>query len=346
VSPAGKSDFRRYIEQFGSLPPDTVLGHTVLYSVGDGEYDGVQMAAEFARLGLSPKFLPGDINPADAFEKATKSLDNTRYALNPPNIPGVSTDHYAVILMREARRDKTKIVRHAIREIRDSKHAVLQYDQVAEFEYYKPVTRSGKVDYSSWRVRPTRTLQVPASSEEDAALTALMQKFDAQMDRYLHTHDGQKIRTLIREYLVYLNAITLKSSAYFVHNTRTSELLALQEFCRGLGVPRTDIMLIPMVDLPGLRTEVVEAFEVQAFNDLMGVKAAVEKLRAARTGPISPAAFMKLKEQYDDVLAKANEHSRVLDVVQNTTSDAALVALQAITDLGAEVAAGLAGGTP
>lgn len=338
-----KSEYHRYIAQFGALPPDVTLGNIVMYSVSDGEYDGNQMAAEFSRLNLLPRFLPPPINPLDAFEKATKSLDNTRYAMNPPN---AGSDYYAVILIREAARNKTKVVRHAIREIRDSKHAVLQYDQVAEFEYYKPVTRSGKVDYTSWRVRPSRTLMVAASAEEDAALHAMMAEFQRQMDRHLKTYDGQKIRTLFRDYLKYLNAITMKASVYFVHNTRSQELEALREFSQTLGVKGTEILCLPQADIPSLRQSVVESFEVQAFNDLMGIKAAVDKLRAARTGPISPAAFMKIKEQYDEVLLAANEHSRVLEVAQDTTSDAAMVALQAITDLGAEVAAGLAGGTP
>lgn len=339
-----KSEFRTYIDTFGELPPDVLLGYMTYYSVADGEYDKTQMASEFARLGLSPAFLPADINPADAFEKATKALDNTRYTLNPPS---GNQDHYAVILMREAARDKTKIVRKAIREIRDSKNSVLQYDEVAEFIFYKPVTRAGKVDYTSWRVRPTRTA-MPVSAEEDKAFDSLIQTFKDQFDRHLKYHDGQKIRTLLREYLVYLNAILMRPTGgiYFVHNTRSPEVLALQEFCTTLGVTRTALTLVPLPDLPTLRTEVVDVFQQEAFNDLMNIKATIDKLRAARTGPISPAAYLKIKEDYDAVLTKATEYSRVLDVVQDTTSSAAMVALQAITDLGAEVAAGLSGGTP
>jgi len=339
VSPTAKSEFRSYIDQFGELPPDVLLGYMTYYSVGDGEYDSAQMASEFQRLGLSPAFLPATINPADAFEKATKALDNTRYALNPPN---GNQDHYAIILIREAARDKTKIVRKAIREIRDSKNSVLQYDEVAEFIFYKPVTRAGKVDYTSWRVRPTRT-STAVSVEEDAALTQLVQTFKDQFDRHLKYHDGQKIRTLIRDYLIYLNAISMRETGgiYFVHNTRSKEVLALREFCSTLGVARTSVMLVPLADLPSLRVEVVDAFQQEAFNDLMGIKASIEKLRANRTGPISPTAYLKIKEEYDTVLNKANEYSRVLDVVQDTTSSAAMVALQAITDLGAEVAAGM-----
>lgn len=339
-----QSEFRSYLDQFGSLPPDCLLGNLVMYGVSDGEYDGDKMAIDFAQLGLSPAFLPPPINPADAFEKATKALDNTRYALNPAG-SGINTDHYAIILMREAARDKTRIVRKAIREIRDSKNAVLQYDEVAEFQFYRPVTKAGRVDYSSFRVRASRTA-TPVSVTEDAALTDLEATFQTQMDRHLKTHDGQKIRTLIRDYLRYLNATKMKASCYFVHNSRASEIEALQEFFERLGVSGTEIRLFPLADIPMLRENIVEAFQVQAVNDLLTIKDKVDKLRAARSGPISPTAYLKIKAEYDEILDQANETSRVLDVVQDTTSDAAMVALQAITDLGAEVAAAMNGVTP
>lgn len=341
------SPVRDYIDQYKTLPADATLGHIVWYSVADGEYDPAFIEQEFLRLGLSLTYLPGPINPHDAFEKAAKSLDNTRYELNPvgtTTVPGVQfPDHHAIVLMREAKRDKEKVVRQLWREIRDSKNAKLRFDQVGEVVFYRPVMRNGKIDYSSWRIR-RQIVGQPVSVTEQQALDAMLKKFDDQFARHLSFHDGQKIRTIVRGYLTYLNAIAMKDSVYFIFNNRTPELLALKEFCENLQVKKTAITVVPLADLPALREDVIEAWEREAIERLIEVSDAIDKLMANRVGPPKIEAYTKLMAQYQDVMDRAGEYTRTLQVSQDSTADTALHVQGKLADLQSAVATGLANG--
>lgn len=321
------AEFRRHLDEAGALPPGCMLGYIVYSTVEEAPYDAAVMENLFTKLGLNPQFLPGPINPADAFEKATTACSGFKYD---------TSLGQAEILIREVVRDKNSVVRKLTREIKDAKGRRLDYTEVGEFVFYRPTAVNGSVDHRTATVRSSLALGVVDA--ERAVLSELVRKFDTEYHRYRDFHDGQRVRKIIRDYLLYLNAIQMKPSVYFVHNSRASELEGLQSFVNTLHINgRTSMSLLPIPELAAMRQEVITAFEREAEEALLGVVAEIQKLRKTRKGPIKPEAYARVKEKYDDVINKAREHSRTLQVGQDRTGAAAEIALNALVALQSDV---------
>ena len=134
---------------------------------------------------------------------------------------------------------------------------------------------------------------------------------------------------------MYLNAVQMKPSVYFVHSSRSDELERLKTFADGLGT--ASLMLLPQADLPRLRQDIIDAFQEEAEKDLSQVIVDIQKLRSSRSGDIRPAAYVKIKEDYDRVMRKASEYSRTLQIGQDRTAGAAELAIDALMALQADV---------
>jgi hypothetical protein len=316
---------RAYIEANGNLPPDCVLGYIAWFSVNDAAYDAERLIKDFDRLQLNSTMLPAPLRADDAFEKASKEIDKFKYA-----IVGGST---AEILIREVSRDARTIQRHMIREVKDSAGKRLLYEKVGELTFYRGRVVGGVVDQSSTRARAT--LDPALSPSERDILTPVVSQFTEAYHRYRDFHDGQKVRGILRNYLVYLNAVQMKPSVYFVHSSRADELERLKAFADGLGT--ASLMLLPQADLPRLRQDVIDAFQEEAEKDLQQVVVDIQKLRSSRSGDIRPTAFAKIKEDYDRVMRKASEYSRTLQIGQDRTAGAAELAVDALMALQIDV---------
>lgn len=323
-----KTDFRLYIEENGKLPADCVLGHIAWFTVEDGQYDAVKISDDFDRLGLNPKWLPPAISPTDAFLKASSEIGGFEYA-----VVGGNT---ARVLVRDVIKSKDVIIRHIVREVVDAKNVQLLYEEVGEIAFYKPAVRGGRVDLSSARYRVT--LSQSLVQEEKDILNTLISQFGYAYSRYADYHDGQKIRGVVRNYLLYLNGIAMKASVYFVHSSRASELERLQEFVNGLSKGATSLTLLPLADLPSLRTEVVDAFQREAEKELQHLAEEIAKVRATRKGPISTSKYAQMRDEYNRVMAKATEYTRTLQISQDRTAGAAETVVDLLTELQSDFA--------
>jgi hypothetical protein len=322
--PRFKSGLKTYIEEHGKLPPDCVLGHIAWFTVGDDLYDAKKISDDFDKLGLNPSYLPPSISPTDAFLKASTDIGGFEYA--------VAGDNTARVLIRDVVKDKERVIRHIVREVVDAKNVQLLYEEVGELTFYKPAMRNGHIDNSAarYRVSMSKTLV----QEELDILGDLVAKFEAEYIRHRDFHDGQKIRGVVRNYLLYLNGIAMKPSVYFVHNTRADELENLQTFVNGLSpTGLASLTMLPLADLPSLRTEVVDTFQREAVKDLERLAEDIVKVRATRTGPITDKAYGLLRDEYNTVMAKATEYTRVLQISQNTTAGAAETVADLLSDL-------------
>jgi hypothetical protein len=319
------SDFRAYIDANQALPKDCVLGYIAWFSVEDAAYDAERLAKDFDRLNLSTALLPAPIRADDAFEKASKEIDRFKYA--------VAGDSTAEIMVRDVSRDKEAITRHLIREVKDSQGKRLLYERVGELVFYRAISRGGVVKQKSARCQGRLVNNL--SPSERQVLSPKIEEFHQAYSRFKDFHDGQKIRGVLRDYLTYLNAVQMKPSVYFVHATRAEELERLKEFADGLGT--ASMMLLPQADLPRLRQEVIDAFQVEAEKDLALVVTNIAKLRASRTGDIRPEAYNKIKSDYDRVMMKASEYGRTLQISQDRTAGALSLAMDSLVALQADV---------
>lgn len=319
-----------YVAANASLPPEVILGNITWFEVNDGAYDADKLEAGFVRHNLNPHFLPRPINPADAYEKASRNAEGHKYAVQLPD-GSLGT---AEILVRDVSRSDAQIVRHLVREVRDSSNKELAYDKVGELVFYRPKLVGNRVDHRSANVRST--LAQGLTPEEHTMLVGLTQKFDADYDRYRNFHDGQKMRGVLREYLLYLNAVLMKASVYFVHNTRADELARLVAFAAEFDGLSIQTWQIP--DIQGHRENVVDAFQREAEKDMAGIIATITKLRSTRKGGvISPGQYLKVKEEYDNVVRRAGEWGRRLEISQFRTEGAAELAAEALATLQGDV---------
>lgn len=310
---AAKSDFRKYMDKAGELPPDTILGQLVYFTVRDGLYDGPTLEKWFDELDLNSKFIPEPNNPINAFKSATSAVDGTDYRF--------ANGNTAEVLVRDLKSTPEVLSRQLTREIKDTRQQRLAYEKVGECVFYRPVTTNGKVQYGTERVRYSLEPGV-VSAEERPLLEGVLQRVDELYQEGRNYWDQDKVRGIIRNYVIYLNGLRLKDGVYFVHRNRGDELERLAEFTGRLvqrDGARNSMTLIPWVDLESLREELIESFQDEAVNDLRKVAASIQTLRSTRS-KITPAAYAKIKGSFDSVMGKAVEYTRTLKIDQDRTS--------------------------
>lgn len=323
---AVKSDFRKYLDQSGTLPDDCVLGWIVIYQVRDAEYDRSLMEQAFDDLQMNSAFLPAPNNPLHAFQKATSSVNDTDYAL-----PHGEIGH---VLVRDQRDDKEMVIRQLTREIRDPRRGHLGYSKIGECVFYRPVTRAGTVQYGTERVRLTVD-NAMLTPDERPALDGVIQTMNDQYIRHRDFMDAMKYRAVIRQYLLFLNALKVKDGFYFVHANRADELNKLRTLVERMGGGST-LWSMPLVNLDAQRDMVIEAYEREAEESLQDVIAQIQHVRSTRK-TVTPAAWAKLKTQYDVAVTRAKEYQRTLKVKTITTSASQDLALDALMELQAQL---------
>lgn len=316
------TDFQKYLAETGALPEDVILGRITLTRISDEPIRRDDLIQWFDEEQLNPALLPPPIKAVDAYRKATTEVEDYTYELE---------GNTATVLTRDVSSDQQRVIRHFIREIRDSRNRLLTFDKVGEAIFYRPsVGPDSKVIPGTERFQITLNAAVMHPGE-DAQLDVMFQRCSASYDRYVNFLDGQKLRMVVREYQKYLNAIELKGGVYFVHANRTDELLRLQRVVQRFG-GTCRMHLIPLVNLENERQMVVEAFQREATQALDAIVVEITMLRANRK-KITPAAYAKMRARYDTVMNQASEYLRTLGITQETTAAAAEVALDALVGL-------------
>lgn len=330
MTAAAKSEFRKHIDKFEALPKDVMLGYIAWFTVNDGAYKLADISARFDMLMLDPRFVPVETSAFNAFEKACSN------ALKAAKQYSLDQQHVGQIMaIREAFKSDEKVVRHVVREVRDSKRARLRYEPVAELVLFREKTDArNKIMRGSGAIRSGlfHNVLLPGEAEQ---VNEVIREWEAEYDRLYNFIDGDKVRKILRDYVSFLNGVMMKSGVYFVHVTHEDQLLRLQEFAETLG-NGCGLELMPIPDLPKLRTSVVAAFQEQAQRDLGEVVKQIAKIRETR-GTITPAAYLKVKQQYESVMLNAKEHLRTFRVTQDVTAEAAETAMDMLLALEADM---------
>lgn len=325
MSPRKPASLTDYIGDTGQLPDEVLLGHVVLFRIGDGAYDRDALSKQMDLLDLNTKYLPAINKEIDAYRKATSALDDREYVLDG------DTAH---LLVRDTYSDEHVLHRSLVREIRDSSGKRLAYGQVGEAVFHRTVTRGGKAQPGTARLKVT-LLPSQLRTNERTTLDAIKAEIEANYDRHVNFIDGMKIRAMVRGYLGHLNAVPLKDSVYFVHVARRAEVSKLQElvlWLAGRANRGCTMSLIPLVDLEEQREMVIAAYEDEAVKSLNEVITDIQTLRASRT-KITPAAYAKIKQKYNDITKATAEYATKLNVKAERVADTAEVALETLVEL-------------
>lgn len=332
-----KSEFRKYVDQTQELPADVVLGNIVWHTVVDGAYSLARIEELFVKLDLDPAFIPARTTAFNAFEKAcTKALQAAKpYPLDSARSQRVGE----IMAIREVSRTHEIVVRHVIREVRDSNEKKLRHEAVAELTFFRQTPGSnGLIDHSATPKRKVAFFPVLMDGEEPH-VNAVIDRWNQEFDRLYNYVDGDKVRAVVRNYLGFLNAVMMKQGVYFVHKNREDELERLQTFVHSLVNEMSSsedsgcrLELMPIPEIKRLRESVIEAFQDEAVKELSEVVAAIQKVRSSRE-TITPQAFAKLSDQYQTTMRKASEYARTLRCTQDRTAGAAETALESLNAL-------------
>lgn len=297
----------QYLTQAGQLPEDVLLGRIVLFTILDQGVLATELENLFTRYHLDPKLLPPPIRTIDAFSKATSEAKES-YALN--------DGRTATVLCREVVKNKEYTRRQITREIRDNKRKRLEYSAGLTCTYHVGAQR----------------LQITLNSDqllhgEKQHMEAIAADIQRRFNRYCDTHDGDKIRAVVRNYLRRpLNAVEIKGGVYFVHYRHDDELQRLTQMVHEIGC---QIHAIPIVNLASERAFIAQAFEAQASAALHDL-AREARLLTEEGRKITANLYDKFKERFDDVMLRAEEHIVALEVDQDLTAASAEVAIKAL----------------
>jgi hypothetical protein len=175
------------------------------------------------------------------------------------------------------------------------------------------------------------------SAEERPVMDALRTRIIREFEGALQHMDSMKLRALVREYLLALDAVQLKPSVYFVPKEHMDEVERLAQLLKLWG-NGSGMHTLPLVDLPAQRQEVIESFQTEAEFNLRALVGEISELR--QTGKtVTPAQFGRMKERYDAVAQKARNYTERLDLTQDRTGAALEIAqhsLMALHELAAE----------
>ncbi len=310
-----------------ALDGTPLLGHLVLYSVFDGQVTPEALAAWFAEFGLDAAFLPGPLRAVDAFERVT-GRDGARVKYPLDEQPAGrrrrgETDtagRVATLMVRHVSRDRERITRHIVREVRDSGATRLSYDtRLGECTFdYAPGDGNGAgalhvdLDHAAVRALPT---------DEQARVAELLAEISAGYHGHCAYVSADKLRGVVRKYIEGLNAIRVRPTGgvYFVHNQHAQALAALRELVSRFG-GKSHLSRIPLPDQAEMREMVVNAFATKAAEDLN--RLAGEIAAARQAGEVNTAAVQALYRRFQALDASTAEHSRLLQVTLEDTGAA------------------------
>lgn len=312
------SSLSEYLNEVGDLPEDVLLGRIVVFTISDEPVDREDVARWFKELGLHESLVPAQIKTIDAFKKATSDAKGS-YDL--------SGDRVAFTLCRDVTATTDYVRRQITREVKDSKRKSLSYDAAIECTFHR--VREGNPKSSRLDLR----IQWQAlHSEEHDAIRHLARQIERDYVQYATKLDGNKLRAVVRNYIKGpLNAIEIKGGVYFVHAKHDAELASLSTLVDRFGGD-CRMNMIPMVNIERERKFIAERFEREASSALSEITKEAKEI-AASGRRITPGVYAKMKERFDDLIAKANEHTMILELSQDMTAASAEVAEQALLRL-------------
>lgn len=259
------------------LPDELVLGHIAWYTITKPQVTQPEMAQLVTDLNLSPRIIPIEPRPGDAFKRACRYSE--RSGLDYP----LSNDK-ANFLIRSVTTNHDEIERHLVLERVDATGKHLDYTIAAHLNY-------NRVDDAM------SIMKVKLPKHLDELVVETLNMFGTNFEEALKYIDAQVIRRMIREQLEIMGAIAIRKqgSVYFVPMKEKERTLALEKFCQNMGVGSV-FHSIPLPDTTKQREMIHAAFEEEVHQEAAQAITELRKLRAIGE-PISSKAWAKYRDQ-------------------------------------------------
>jgi hypothetical protein len=333
-------EYRQSTAQIIAEHPDMFIGALVWFSIaGTVTYVNNKrttipvsvsyqtLKQHFDALNLDASFLPPPIRKVDAFRAASTAAKD--------NYPLPTEGQHAELLVREVTFDPDQVIRHVMREVRDTRGQKLSYDHVATLKFFRGGrTADGRRNSGDhYRTQILHGL-APLDREHVQNLVAT---FEANYITLSESLQSQALRAVIRSYVSYLNAIIVKPTGgvYFVHHSRQPTLDALQELARRIG-QGCSFEQFPLVNTHDSRQMLTEAFQSEVENacrELLAEIAALNEKARANGDRINVKKYAEMNDRYQEVLSRSEEYTRVLGLSQGRAGAALELAMDSVMDL-------------
>jgi hypothetical protein len=322
-----------YAERLGGLPESAFIGSLVWFSIsGLVEHeDGVRtmepvrvrrewLVEQFDKLGLEQSILPVPPTKVHAFRSACTYVSGYKYA-------GTERDVTIELLVRDVSSDGERVEKQITMEKRDKKGLRLSYWKVATVIFYRGDMKDRKQGGGFFKCRLVSGLSDTDKAEVDNLLNNLRLKYD---DLCAHLH-GDLIRTIVRNYLKHLNAISVRGGGlYFTHRTRQAEMDALMQLVRSIG-QGCIFGQAPLVDTDEQRLMLSEAYQDSVADDC---RLLLDDVAAANAkGTIAPKVYERLLENWRTISSRASEYSDQLGLAQTRAATSLEMSLEGILAL-------------
>ncbi len=334
----------QYKDRLAGLPPEAFIGSLLWYSIaGATTYvDGKrtqnpvritrdQLKIWFDDLGLDTAFLPPPILKVDAFRKATTHAERS-YDLE--------DGRRGELYVHEVESNTEFVLRHLLHRVVDPRQQndddKVQHEFIASLKFFRGGrTSAGRRDTEHYKTRPVpRLTGTKRQMAED-----LLAEVDAKYQDLAANLNEEKIRAVVRNYLIHLNAIAVKpqGALYFVHNTRQPTLDALQELVRRIG-QGCSMDQMPLIDTGDSRRMLSEAFQTEVEDDVRLLLGKIAEVNAkTKGGKIKPEVYAELNQRYQDVASRSEEYTRVLNMSQGRAASALELALDSVMAMAGNV---------
>lgn len=311
------------------------LGFVVWYTVHDAPVTRDDLVNWFRELGLDTDYLPNELRPVDAFERATGSTVRLTYRLDgsePERLangrrkrkPRGLRERAATLMVRPVSRTPQDVVRHVVRELRDEEQVALHYDpKMGEAVFLKDRSEGAGPGAGTFGVVPNESaIQALPESEQDR-----VREFIADIEESYRTNlafiPGDRLRDLVRDYVVQvMNGTRLGDSGgpYFVDREHNAALEALRELVSRFNEraqirqpelkKKSSVRRIPLPDHGEMREMVEQEFTDRTREELD--KLAVE-IAVLRQAPEPDAALIStLHKRFLDLKGATERHSALL----------------------------------
>lgn len=285
-----------------------VLGALVWYSLRDVRINRADLSGLFTKYNLNPHNLPPEIREPDAFRRATSDIGQRT---SKPLSDGTSQ----VIMVREVATTNDEIVRHIIREVRDSKNKRLSYDQIGSFIFRRDIN----------------DFHATASPEYQEIVTKAQELYR----EYKEFYTGSHIRNMVHNMVHATTPAVVRQGGgvYFVSKEYQGLIDGLGGMVKALnpyGVPGTleaEFESIPVIDTFKQRQLIFEKYSSQcskSVDDTLQELSEILKTNKEPTKAVKANYVNQMKElkegitKYEALLEKdltiARQKSQLLEL--------------------------------
>jgi hypothetical protein len=233
-------------------------------------------------------------------------------------------------MVREVVTNAEYVLRHVMREVRDTRGQTLSYDHVATLKFFRGGRdATGKRHTGDhWK----HTILTSLQGEDLLQVEKLIVDLEARYTDLCANLQASAVRGMVRAYLTHLNAIGVKPSGgvYFVHSSRQPTVDALQALITRISQGCT-FYQFPLIDTADSRVMLTDALQSEVENDCrLLLKEIAEVNERAKGGNINVKKYADLNARYQEVVSRSEEYTRVLGLAQGRAASSLELALDAI----------------